>query len=84
MTVASTSASACEITRSSPLPVDSPQKRREHRAYGVDAIIAGGATELYGSTAGGVTGFIGYRILGDRVAISRLDEDATIVHRAPV
>lgn len=50
----------------------------------VDAIVSGGATELYGSTAGGVVGFIGYQIRGDRVAITGLDDAATIVHRATV
>ncbi|WEK61426.1 MAG: hypothetical protein P0Y60_01295 [Candidatus Microbacterium colombiense] len=48
----------------------------------IDAIRAGGAQELYGSTSSGVTGFIGYTISGDHVAYTRLDDDADIVHRA--
>lgn len=48
----------------------------------INAVDEGGAEELYGTTGGGLNGFIGYRIFGDGVAVTRLDDHADVVHRA--
>lgn len=48
----------------------------------INAILDGCAEELFGPASTGVFGFIGYRISGARAPVTRLDEDAKIIHTA--
>lgn len=50
----------------------------------VDLLHSGRAEELFGSTATGVFGYIGYRIWDPDGVVERLDEGAVVIYAAPL